>query len=78
MIRTALRGFVQVFPVSANTALIAAGQLWAVFFLGYFISWWWRQNARDASRESSPLLDHAYAFGAGVGSVCGPLLVWGV
>jgi len=70
-----LRGFCQVFPVAANTALIARGHLWAVFVLGYWISLVWRKNARHAAAEWGGLTDHAYALGAAVASVSGPALV---
>ena len=70
-----LRGFVQVFPVAFQTALIARGYLWALAPAGYFISWWWRQNARSAARDGGGLTDHAYAFGAACASVCGPAVV---
>lgn len=70
-----LRGFVQVLPVAAQTALIAHGHLWLVAPVGYFISWWWRKNARSAANEYGGLTDHCYAFGAACASVVGPLCV---
>jgi hypothetical protein len=73
--RLMARGFLQVFPVAAQTALIARGHLWLVFGVGYCISYIWRKNARSAAHEHGGLTDHAYAFGAAVASVSGPALV---
>jgi hypothetical protein len=75
MLRLVVRGFVQVFPVAFNTALIAHGHLWPLFVVGYWISWWWRRNARAAAYEFGGITDHAYALGAGFGSIAGPALV---
>lgn len=70
----ALRGVVQVAPVSASTWFVAHGRIgWAVA-VGWVISfvWWW--NAGTAAAHAGPGWAAVYATGAAAGTWLGQAL----
>lgn len=68
-----LSAFVQVFLVALNTFLIAKGIIWAVFIVGFLISYVWSRNVKKIAigGEKERLL---YSLGAGCGSLAGLLI----
>jgi hypothetical protein len=69
-----LQSFFQVGLVAINTMLIAKGYIIGVFIVSFLISLLWAFNV---SKVAISTLNQklTYAFGAGIGAVCGLLII---
>ncbi len=70
----ALRGFLQVAPVAANTVFIARGRFVYVALTGFLISAIWYSNVGTAARRVGWPWACLYAAGAMVGTLSGMLI----
>jgi len=65
------KAFTQVALVAWNVRNIAHGEFGWAFVTGAAISWVWWANSRSAAHDEKPYSRHAYALGAGLGTVFG-------
>lgn len=70
-----LRGFLIVTLTAANVGQIARGHYGGAFVGGTAISFVWWGNSRGAAHSDVRFARECYAFGAGLGTLTGMLLV---
>ncbi len=68
------RAFSIVTCTALNVTEVTGGHYLAAFFTGGLLSFVWWGNTQRASRSTDRLAGHAYALGAGVGTVTGMFL----